>query len=286
MSIAYPIQKIQDWITQQWVILTGRRISERTESWLIGPMGDLGNIGDGFIEALANSEGLLIRSEEANLGLIESFDELKLSKLEMSRIAPEVIDFYENTSNYNLRLSVSWNPFFQFFGRLLSLLFSRRINQLNVPLKNVKKSGNITSRIVKLVDPKTEHLKYTIWHRTFADGKKVLYSGVYSVGVDRSGNSCVKAVFPLPKGNATVLMRPCVGEKGELILGSNGKQFGDAGFYFLLNDAKNNLRSNFIPAFTDDLSVFVSSGKLRATQVLKLWGKRVLQFDYELLKFR
>lgn len=35
----------------------------------------------------------------------------------------------------------------------------------------------------------------------------------------------------MPDGNATVILKPSVGDNGELILSSEGTGFGDAGFY-------------------------------------------------------
>jgi hypothetical protein len=65
---------------------------------------------------------------------------------------------------------------------------------------------------------------------------KVIFLGIYSLCTLPSGKPCVKAVFPLPKGNATVIMSPTVGQNGELILDSTGKKFADPGFYFLLSN--------------------------------------------------
>lgn len=48
-------------------------------------------------------------------------------------------------------------------------------------------------------------------------------------------------------------MKPSVGLENELILDSSGKQFGDAGFYFLLNETKHNYWAQFISSFTDQL---------------------------------
>lgn len=45
MNLAYPFQKIQDWFTQQWVILWGRKINFENEDWLMSPFGNLNGIG-------------------------------------------------------------------------------------------------------------------------------------------------------------------------------------------------------------------------------------------------
>ena len=53
-----------------------------------------------------------------------------MTENELEILSDKIIDFYENTSNYELNFKVKWNPFFKFFGLLVQVLFSKRINQL------------------------------------------------------------------------------------------------------------------------------------------------------------
>ena len=99
-----------------------------------------------------------------------------------------------------------------------------------------------------------------------------------------SGITCIKAIFPLPKGSATVILKPSVGLNNELILDSSGKKFGDAGFYFLLNDAKGNFWSQYLKSFTDELIVNQENGNLKANQTLRLWNLKVARFEYNISK--
>ena len=56
MRFAYPMQKIQDWWTQQWVIFRGRKINSFEASWLMGPFGNQDVIGEDFINQFAKKE--------------------------------------------------------------------------------------------------------------------------------------------------------------------------------------------------------------------------------------
>lgn len=172
--------------------------------------------------------------------------------------------------------------FLPVFGILVNKLFSHRINQLNIPTKNIKNAEPITNEIITLSHPLSTEVKYTFWLRTIESTGQVVYSGVYGTNTLPSGVACIKAVFPLPNGNATVLLRPTVGDNGELILESSGKRFGDAGFYFLLKDSKGEYWSQFIRSFKDRLVVKGDNGCLSAEQVLTLWGVKVLQFNYKM----
>lgn len=280
MGTAHKNQSIQDWITQQWVILFGKKIDLIEHKWLIGPFGGTNGIGIKFIKQLAEKEHLTIAKEKNDKGLIQSIEQLNLTKDELHSLSGNVIDFYQNTSNYNLELSVKWNPFFKVFGILLRTIFSKRIEQLNVPIQNVKDSKALTNEIIQLLDPLTNQVKRTIWLRTFKSTGQVVYSGVYETCTIPSGKTCIKAIFPLPNGNATVILSPRVGGSGELILESSGKHIGDGGFYFLLKDPKGQLWTKFIKSFKDKLVVRSVNERISATQTLTLWDLRVLEFEY------
>lgn len=284
MGIAHNKQNFQDWITQQWVILFGRRIEKKEYEWLVGPFGDTTGIGLKFIDQLVEKEQLIIDKKKEDKGLIFSIDQLSLSKEDLNLLSNDVIDFYENTSNYKFDLKVKWNPFFKGFGILLKILFSNRIEQLNVPIENIKDSKALKSEIIHLLETDTGKLKRTIWLRRFKSTDEVVYSGVYETCKIPSGLTCIKAIFPLPNGNATVILNPSVGKNGELILKSSGNKFGDSGFYFLLTDSKGNLWAKFIKAFKDKLIATSKNDRIFVEQTLTLWNLKVLRFEYDIKK--
>jgi len=283
MNWAFPMQRFQDWLTQQWVIIWGRKINPEEYKWLIGPFGELNGIGEDFIHQLAKKENLIVERNSESRGLLSSIKTLHLPEKEADKLSAEVIDFYEQTAKYKLRLYVKWNPFFKLFGFLVNRLFSRRINQLNIPTGNTNEE-DITSEIVELISPLDNEVKYTIWLRKFGSTGEVIYSGIYGTCRLASGKTCIKAIFPLPKGNATILMKPGVGLKNELILDSSGQRFGDAGFYFLLNDSKGNFWAQYISSFTDQIIVRKKEESLIANQTLKLWNLNVAKFNYIIYK--
>jgi hypothetical protein len=281
MRLADPKQNFQDWITQQWNILFGRQIDPATVPWLVGPFGTLNGIADLFVGQLAADEGLVIKRNNSAHGLIPSFSELNLTDEALALLSPDIIDFYEKTGSYQLGFSVKWNPLFRTFGALVNLLFSNRINQLNIPTRNVS-AEQITSEIITLSDPGSGTVKYTVWYRTIKSTGQVLYSGIYTTCTLPSGTTCIKAIFPLPKGNATIIMSPSVGPNGEFCLDASGQKFGDPGFYFLLNDSKGDFWSQYLPSFRDRLTVSSHEGTIRAKQILTLWNLPVLQFNYDI----
>lgn len=280
MNFAHSMQKFQDWFSQQWIILWGQKINPKEYSWLVGPFGELDGIGEKFINKLAEDECLTIQRNCSSIGLLDSIQSLNLSEAEMSKLSKNVIDFYEKTADYQLNFQVKWNPFFRILGFVVNKLFTQRINQLNIPTNRIGDSEILTSEIIQLFDNHTKEKKYTIWLRKIKSSGVIVYSGIYGTCKLPSGITCIKAVFPLPKGNATVLLKPSVGENSELILRSSGNKFGDPGFYFLLNDSKSNYWSQYHSSFTDQLIVSEENNILHAKQSFSMWNIKVATFEY------
>ena len=189
MGIAHKKQNFQDWITQQWVILFGRKIDKKENDWLLGPFGNTNGIGLRFINQLAEKEKLIIDKNQKNKGLVQSINQLDISENDLNVLSKDVIDFYENTTNYDFDLKVKWNPLFKTCGRLLKLLFSNRIEQLNIPIENITDSKELKSEIIHLLDSKTNEVRRTIWLRTFKSTDQVVYSGVYETCKNTSGQT-------------------------------------------------------------------------------------------------
>lgn len=275
---------LQDWITQQWVKITGRQFNPGEETWLVGPIGDTDVIKDKFFRELAQKENLEIRENQTNTGLLESFDDLQLSPQEKQLLHPSVIDFYEKTSNYNFEVWSEWCGFFKPFGWLLSVIFSKRLQQLNLPLSSLQSARGIQSSIVKLVDQQTKKSRWTVWYRILKSTHHVIYSGVYTTcRIPNQSGRFLKVVFPLPNGNATVIMRRDVLPNGALKLSSDGKRFGDNGFYFTLTNHKGKHWARFVRSMHEWITVYVDEENiLRADHDLYFYGLPFLNLHYKM----
>lgn len=125
---------LSDWMTQRWVHFTGRRINLASESWLAGPIAPTTGIGPDYFATLASTEGLRLHRRDTSAGIISDFATLRGPSFDPSNVHPSVAHFYEQTSGYELDAWAQWCGLFRPFGWLLAVLFSRRLQQLNVPL--------------------------------------------------------------------------------------------------------------------------------------------------------
>lgn len=273
-----------DLATQKWVWVTGRTFDPISESWLTAPAGPEKGIGEGFFEELAQREGWTVDESSTPRGLIDSMAALSSPVFDPTKLHPAVTAFYELTSEYQIDAWSEWSGVFRPFGWLLAVLFSRRLQQLNVPLTGLDASRGMTSRVLKLRGAAEAKAIRTAWVRSLKATGHVIYAGDYSVGlIPALGIQGVKVAFPLPNGNAIVLMRPEIGSDGSLTLSSIGKGFGDAGFYFTLH--KPGLRARYLKHFRETIHVYASeSEEVRADHVLKLFGVIFLRLHYRLIK--
>lgn len=273
-----------DWFTQRWVQLTGKRLDLSEDTWLDGPIGETREIGGRFFEALAAREGLRLRRASGSAGLMASFDALAGPGFDPRAVHPRVREFYERTSRFSLDVWSEWSGLFRPFGRLLAMLFSRRLQQLNVPLTPLSTSRGMSNVLVQLEDPKSSELRYTGWVRHNRGSGATVYVGAYSVAsIPGHPSPCVKVVFPLPNGNATVFMKPRADADGSLILESVGRTVGDPGFYFLVRDVGTRVWVRFLRGFRERIRVYVEPpGELRTDHLFSIWGRAFLRLHYHL----
>lgn len=94
---------------------------------------------------------------------------------------------------------------------------------------------------------------------------------------------CVRIVFPLPNGNAIVVMRPSVQEDGSLLLLSVGERFGSPGFYFTVHGRQGVVWARYLKTFRESIRVYVDpDGGVRADHDLIIWGTTFLKLHYRL----
>ena len=271
---------LTDRITQLWVKITGRKTHLNEYPWLAGITGKPAGIGAGFFDQFAHEQGLMVKP---GVGLVEKIQSLAGEECLPETLHPSVIEFYERTADYEMEAWSEWSGLFKPFGRALARLFSHRLQQLNVPLSGLDTSAGITSQVFNLADPKSGNVRHTAWMRQLVGSRNVLYAATYSVCTvpDFSGG-CVKVVFPLPNGNAIVIMYPKSLSDGSLLLASSGRGFGSPGFYFTVH-GKNGVWVKYLASMKETIHVYpAGKGEVRGDHTLKLWGIVFLRIHYRL----
>ncbi|HEY3053941.1 MAG TPA: hypothetical protein VGK04_11205 [Thermoanaerobaculia bacterium] len=275
---------LTDWITQQWVKLTGKRVRLEDVPWLQGPIGKTTGIGHDYFLRLATEQGYVVNASEGVRGLL-NFEDLRGPSFQPELVDRTVRSFYESTSEYEFESWSEWCGAFKPFGMVLAFLFSRRLQQLNVPLNSLDTSGGTTSQVIQLRDPQSGNVTLTAWIRMLRRTGNVLYAGSYSVvRIPGHPNPCVKVVFPLPNGNAIVIMKPEVDAEGTFTISSSGERFGDPGFYFTVHRSGGPVSARYVRTMRESIRVYRADEprEVRADHVLRIWRRVFLRLHYRL----
>jgi hypothetical protein len=267
---------------RSWVRLTGRRVSRKEAAWLECPMGPRGRIGSEFYAQLAESRRLKLLPATDH-GLLPDFAALRGAGFDPDRVCPQVRDFYEHTSCYDLVVWSEAPVLTRFFLWALTKFVSRRMDQLNFPVSSLELASGLTNDILPMVSESGERV-YTGWlRRRVADGG-VVYAGLYSIG--RPGghpDPCVKVSFPLPLGSATVFFRPEVQPDGSFQLISSGSRFGGPGFYRLVESGPDHWRVRYIRTLREFFHLYVDArGALRTDHRVQFLGITAFRMHYKL----
>jgi hypothetical protein len=142
----------------------------------------------------------------------------------------------------------------------------------------------MTSDVIQMRDPHSNKLMQTAWVRRLNATHNVLYAGSYSIcKIPGHPTPCIKVVFPLPNGNAIVVMRPEVHPDGSFSITSSGEAFGDPGFYFTVHAHDGTIWARYLASMTETIHVYAAeSNNARADHILWLWGKEFLRLHYRM----
>jgi hypothetical protein len=266
---------LSDWTTQQWVRSTGRRVDLREHPWLDGPWAPATGIGESYFADVAAREGLELGPAD---GLLPSFEALRSEAFDPGAVDPRIVDFYERTARFRLQLWSQWSPLHRPFGALIDRIFARRLGQLRLPLAPLDTSRGVTSELLALRGG--DRTLLTAWLRRRLPAGEPLYAGFYSAErPPLAAGPCVRTVFPLPNGSASVFLTPVARADGTFELVSPAGRFGDPGFYFVVRDG-DRAWTRTVPAMTERIHVYAGDDDLRTDHTLRLWGRTFLRLHY------
>jgi hypothetical protein len=262
--------------------LLGRTVRASEVPWLVGPMGG-DYIGDRPYEECAEREGLTLERRARSGGLVPNFDSLGGTGFDVTRVHPRVRHFYEHTAGYRMDVWAESSFPASLALWLLVTTISRKVNQLNFPLRVLETAKGMASEIVLLRDA-AGAVRYAGWYRKLVESGRVIYTGFYMIVRPPHGDRpAVKVVFPMPQGNATVILRPRLSEDGSFELSSDGASFGDVGFYRVQRRDTQRLRVWRVHSLKEHFRVYVDAADtLRCDHGITFLGFRVLHLHYRI----
>jgi hypothetical protein len=267
-----------EWAIQRWTSITGRKVHAEDAPWLAGPVGEE-RIGANFFEGYAGEVGLEAVADE-DAGLLADFRVLAGERFDPSSVRPEVRDFYERTARYDLCVRIDWSGPFRHPPRTLIYLVGRNVGQFDIPLS--PSTITMENELIHLRDPATSETPYAGWLRRSAATGEPMLAGLYTTcGLPLGCGRFFKGVYPLPGGSATTIFRPENRPDGSFALVSDGRRFGEAGYY-RIHRTDGTLRVKQVP-LKETLHVSSdSNGALLASHEFAFCGVRFLTLRYDI----
>lgn len=187
--------------------------------------------------------------------------------IDKTTIPPQMIEFYEQTTQFQLTASVYWATWFKPFAFVYQII-SRRVGQLNLPYssKPVVMDGEIR-KVDERIDGRDNP---RVWQRTIK-GKPVFHA-IYSKHTDDT-QCYMNIALPLPFSTMHGILTLSTANE-RLYLTSDG--FGDAGTYLVFGQyiMKLPLHEYFVMEAREDV--------LKATHKMTIFGMHFLQIDYDI----
>lgn len=266
--------------------LLGRVVRTNEVSWLVGPVGGE-HIGDRPYAELAKREGLEVTRDARDTGLLPRFDVLTGPGFDAAQVDPRIRAFYEQTASYELDAETRSHFPLNLGLWLLVKTLSRQVDQMNFPLDALESARGVTSEVVLLRDGQGK-TRYTGWSRRGAGSQRTIYTGFYmTTRIPSCAAPVVKAVFPMPHGNATVLLQPVLLDGGRLKLVSSGRRFGEPDFYRVDQLPDGRLRVWRVRSLVEELVLYVDDqGDVRCDHRLRFWGLPALSLHYRMRRAR
>ncbi|WP_460713049.1 hypothetical protein [Nocardioides dilutus] len=261
--------------------VTGRRVDlDGSERWLQAPMSRSPKVTDEWLEAEATRHSGTLDSDDPGAGLLPSMSLLDGPGFDAGRLRPEIRDFYEHTSAWRMEVWTGWSPVFWPAGELVARLWSRRVEQLALPMRPLDVAHGMDSRITLIRDGQGAQVA-AAWLRTLRGSGRHVFSGSYSArrlpGADRPS---VHVAFPLESGNVQVFLRPSVTADGGLVLESPAGSFGQDGAYVVVRDGRDYAARAPVH---ETFRVYVDRhGVLRTDHELRIWNAWAVRLHYRL----
>jgi hypothetical protein len=275
------VHHVLDLGTRKFWRLTGRRIDlGGGESWLDAPMSTSPRVTPEWLEAEATRHGGVLDRDDPDAGLLASMAVLDGPGFDSRRLRPEISDFYEHTTAWQMEVWTGWSPLFWPGGELVARLFGRRVEQLALPMRPLDVAHGMDSSVTPIRDRHGTQVA-AAWMRTLRGSGRRVFSGSYSARtLPGASRPSIHAAFPLESGNVQVFLCPSVTDDGGLVLESPTGRFGQDGAYVVVRDGGDHAAR--VPVHETFRMYVDELGVLRTDHELRLWSSWAVRLHYKL----
>ena len=245
-------------------------------------------VGTDYVRSLAQVLGGTYTPDVADIGIVESLDELAGPSFDPAGVDPLVREFYEHTTRFALDIVPEWRMWVRPGYLLYRTLLARPLGQANVPMSQREAQHGVRSRIDTItggdgVHGPGETITVRGWIRSRADTGEPIYVGIYTT-YRHEGRGYVSVGFPLPQASFTATLLPQPRPGGGLVLDSRS-ELDQPGHYLTYIDAQTaELTTAAVRGFAERLDVYTDAGELRAEHAFWVFGLPFLVLHYRITR--
>lgn len=248
-------------------------------------------VGTDYLRDLAAVLGGTYTRDAADVGIVDSLDDLAGPDLDPAGVDPRVRDFYERTTRYRLDIVPEWRLWVRPGYLLYRTALARPLGQANVPMNQREAQRGVESRIdtIDTIDtvapdgPGPGEARLRGWIRSYAASGDPIYVGIYTT-YRHEGRGYVSVGFPLPQGSFTATLVPRSRPDGGLTLSSRSDLPHPGHYLTFVDPHSGELTTAEVPGFGEELDVHVDpgTGELRAEHAFRLFGLPFLVLRYRI----
>ncbi len=246
-------------------------------------------IGVEYMEELARESDGSFQRNQPDIGIVNSFDDLRGLTFDPDRVDPLIREFYEHTTRFKLSIVPKWNPLIWPFFWFFKTVIAQKIGQANLPF-NAKEAQRGMVSYVDTIDydlgdsdgeVSADHIETLRgWIRAYEDSGEAIYVGIYTV-VRHDGVGFVSVGFPLPEANFTATLKPFNNRGDGLLLRTHDTGSTFTGHYLTdIDDEDGSLTILKLSTMGEEIDVFVQHGQLKTEHHFYFGEYRFLTLYY------
>jgi hypothetical protein len=238
-------------------------------------------VGTGYLADLAAVLGGEYTADVADIGIIDSLDELAGPGFDPRAADPLVREFYEHTTRFTLDIVPEWRLWVRPGYLLYLTLLARPLGQASVPMNQRAALRGVRSRIDTVTGAPGAPPVIRCWIRSYADTGDPIYVGIYTA-YRLEGRGYVSVGFPLPQASFTATLEPRPRPGGGLVLDSRGATAQSGHYLTYIDPETSELTVLAVRGFAERLDVYTDAGELRAEHAFAVFGIPFLVLHYRI----
>jgi len=267
------------WRGRDQVRIMGERMAQDQARYVVPFAEVTGHVGVDYLERHARNVGAQFTRNPADIGIIESLDQLRGPRFDPDSVHPLLREFYEHTSRFTLSIVPEWRPWMRLPYRVYRNTVARPLGQANAPFEIQEVQRGIVSWIDTIDIDADGRADFRAWIRAYQDGEP-LYVGIYTVQ-EIDGVAYVAVGFPFPAANLTATLLPS-NHRGDGLLLRSHADAAHAGHYLSFVEPTGELTTLQLKAFGEEIDVFVVGGELKTEHRFSLAGFAFLTLHFEI----